>query len=429
MLILLLLPFLLLWLSSSLVIHPDYRKDVAQRFGLYPAHFFKVLSGKRVLWVHAASVGEVMMSRLFVQSLLEQYPESALVYSTSTPGGRAAAQSHLKGVTTFIYLPYDLAWVTRAVVRRISPDLFIFLETEIWANLLDTLSKKQVPAMMLNGRISEKSFPHYRRISAFLFHIFKGISLFLMQTKEDAQRLIELGADPKRVEATGNMKYDQAAVAESESSKVLLSFSVLGLPESGSLMIAGSTHSGEEDVVLKAYTKILSDLPDLVLLIAPRHLLRLDEVEALIAKTGFNVIRKSKITGALQSSPEGKKPVILLDTLGELSRIYPLGKLIFVGGSLVPIGGHNLLEPASFKKPVFFGPHMTNSREITDQLKHCGGGIEVLNAEDLARKMSKLLKSRENYQSRGEAAYRIVMNNQGAVARNLDRVIAIFEER
>ncbi len=440
-LILLLLPFLLLWLSSSLIIHPAYRKDVAQRFGLYPADFFKALRGKRVLWIHAASVGEVMMSRLFMKSLRARYPDAALVFSTSTPSGRAAAQSHLQGIDTFIYLPYDLAWITRSVVGRISPDLFIFMETEIWANLLRSLSKKQIPSMMLNGRISAKSFPRYKRISAFLSYIFEEVSLFLMQTEESTGRLIELGADPDRVETSGNMKYDQAATAERGVRQASLTLAILGLSQSDRLMIAGSTHPGEEAAVLKAYAKIVSDIPSVTLLIAPRHLNRLDEVEGLIANMGFKSIRKSKIAGRkskivgrksnISGSPppgsNGKKPVILLDTLGELARIYPLGELIFVGGSLAPIGGHNLLEPASFKKPVFFGPHMTNSREIATQLKQSGGGIEVSDAEDLSAKMHELAGDKAAYQKRGEAAYLVVVNNQGAVKRNLDRISAVFE--
>jgi len=431
-LILLCLPFLLLWLSSSLIIHPDYRKDVAQRFGFYPADFFKALSGKRVLWVHASSVGEVMMARFFMRSLRTRHPDAALVFSTSTPGGRTAAQSHLEGIDTFIYLPYDLAWVTRSVVNRISPDLFVFMETEIWANLLHSLSKKQIPAMMLNGRISDLSFPRYKRISTFLSYIFEEVSVFLMQTPESTERLIMLGATAGRVETTGNMKYDQAAVAEAkgkgEGSQTALSLSVLGLKKGARLMIAGSTHSGEEFAVLKAYAEIVSLHPSLVLLIAPRHLKRLNEIEGLITKRGFHPIRKSTISGPLSPSTDGKKRVILLDTLGELARLYPLGDLIFVGGSLVPIGGHNLLEPASFKKPVFFGPHMANSKEIVSQLKQSGGGIEVSGAEDLAEKMSELEGDSEIYQKRGEAAYLVVQNNQGAVKRNLSRVSAIFEQ-
>lgn len=376
------------------------------------------------------------MSRLFMKSLRTRYPDVALVYSTSTPSGRAAAQSHLQGIDAFIYLPYDLAWITRSVVGRISPDLFIFMETEIWANLLRSLSKKQIPSMMLNGRISQKSFPRYKRISAFLSRIFEEVSLFMMQTEESTERLIELGADPRCVETSGNMKYDQAAVSESEALHTPLTLAALGLAEDDRLMIAGSTHPGEEPAVLNAYAEMAPQIPSLVLLLAPRHLNRLDELEGLIAKMGFHPIRKSEISGrrrdmtaSLSPGVTGEKAVILLDTLGELARLYPLGELIFVGGSLVPVGGHNLLEPASFKKPVFFGPYMANAREIAEQLKQSGGGIEVVNSDDLAAKMSALAGDRQAYQKRGEAAYRLVMNNQGAVKRNLDRVSAIFERR
>jgi 3-deoxy-D-manno-octulosonic-acid transferase len=420
-LMVLFLPFFSLFLLARVISRPSYRSGITQRLGLYPDGFFKPLQGKMVFWVHAVSVGEVISSELFIQSLRERCPNAAIVFSTVTPSGQRAACQRLKGIDLFIYFPIDLVWITRSVVRKISPALFIFLETEIWPNFLLSLEEKKVPSILLNGRVSDEAFRRYCWIRFFLTHVLQGVSLFLMQTERDVEKLLCLGAPPDRVEQTGNMKYDQAVSERARKEGVILR-TELGLGEGERVMIAGSTHEGEEEAILETYQMLVSKLGRLVLLIAPRHLERLDYVEQLVSKRGYAPMRKTALADVVKSNPHPKFEIILLNTLGELDQFYSMADLIFVGGSLVPVGGHNVLEAAACRKPVFFGPYMANFKEISDQLKGSGGGIEVKDGKELAWKMVWLLEHPEEFKKRGESAYQVVLNNRGAVGRNCERV-------
>lgn len=436
--ILLSLPILALLLLWRLLGRPLYREGVMQRLGLYPRDFFKPLEGKRVIWVHAVSVGEVISSELFIQSLRARYPEAGIVFSTTTPTGQAAARQRLKGVDRFLYFPFDLPWVPRSVIGQISPALFIFLETELWPNFLRTLSKRGISSILINGRISEKGYRRYRWVRFFLSFVLEEVSLFLMQSERDAEKIRTLGAPEERVIRTGNMKYDQAA----GKAEPIADFGVriaalrekIGLQPNEKLMIAGSTHEGEEEAVLDAYRIVTETIGPIKLLIAPRHLERLERVEALLSAKGITSVRKTALSEMRNAEDKDLKsairnpqsaidsPVILLDTLGELDQYYALADLVFVGGSLVPIGGHNVLEVAAGRKPVFFGPFMSNFKEIALQLKGAGGGIEIADGKELGNQMAWLAQHPDEMKKRGESAYQVVLSNRGAVMRNLEQV-------
>ncbi|MFQ5597355.1 MAG: 3-deoxy-D-manno-octulosonic acid transferase [Nitrospiria bacterium] len=411
---------------------PAHRHGMAQRFGWYPKDFFQSLSGRQVFWIHASSVGEVLMSRSLVGSIKERYPKARIIYSTVTSTGKSAVLHQIKDIDLCIYLPLDLFWPVRSLVRKIGPDCFIFLETEIWPNLLLALSARGCPSLMMNGRISATSFPKYRMLRPFLSVVLKEVRLFLMQTKRDVERIVDLGAPPERVFCTGNMKYDEAASSMESGTgsgpNGPITRSHLGLSDMARVMIAGSTRSGEEEAVLHAYRILRSSLSNLVLVLAPRHLQRLETIEQLVTEEGLLPVRRQciKTPSILPSDTEGV--VILLDTLGELSRIYPIGELIFVGGSLVPKGGHNVLEPASHRKPVFFGPSVSNFHEIADQLIRSGGGIQVTDGEEMGKQMQWLSEHPKAYRKAGESAYLVVMNNRGAVQRNMERLSALLEK-
>lgn len=425
-----LLPFFLLFMAGTWVMKPAWRPHLSQRFGRYPAGFFHGIQGKTtVFWVHAASVGEVMMSRLFVQSLRIRYPEACIVFSTVTPTGQAAAREHLgRFADLFIYFPFDFCWVAPSVVQKISPSLFVFMETEIWPNCLKSLDAMGVPAILTNGRISNRSFPRYKRFRPFLSQVLKSVSLFLMQSEADVERIVALGAPPDRVEQTGNMKYDQAVSVEAQGGEISApTLADLALPQKVVLMIAGSTRPGEEAAVLDAYEILLPAIPTLVLMIAPRHLKRLSEVEKLLSQRGYVSLRKSLLAGPSVKTDFRPAPVILLDTLGELARLYALGTYIFVGGSLADFGGHNPLEPAAGRKPVFFGPHMENFEEITKELTAAGGGIQVSDGKTLGKEMLRLAQNPEDYEQRAIAAYHVVLKSRGAVARNLAHVVRLMD--
>ncbi|MFY9270203.1 MAG: 3-deoxy-D-manno-octulosonic acid transferase [Candidatus Manganitrophaceae bacterium] len=423
-LILFSLPATFFFLAYRFLMRPSYRDGMMQRLGFYPSDFFRRLSGKKVIWVHAVSVGEVISSEIFLHSLKEHYPEAAIVFSTTTPTGQAAARQRLKGVDRFIYFPLDFPWAIRKLIDRISPTLFIFLETELWPFFLQTLSNRKIPSILVNGRISDRGFLRYRRVRFFMSKVLEEVSLFLMQTERDAEKIKAIGAPIERVFVTGNMKYDQAALRRGEEESPV-SRAEIGLQETERLLIAGSTHEGEEVAVLSAYRMVREVVGPVRLLIAPRHLERLEGIEELLLEKGFPTVRKTRV-GSIHkltlSRSQISPPIILLDTLGELDRFYPLADLVFVGGSLIPVGGHNVLEPAAQGKPVFFGPQMSNFREIADQLKGSGGGIEIANGEEMGEKMCWLIAHPDEMKKRGENAYQVVLMNRGAVLRNMEQV-------
>jgi len=432
---LLLLPFFALFILGTWFFKPVYRAHLAQRFACYPADLFRALHDKQVIWVHAASVGEVMMSRLFVQGLKAHDSHIGIVVSTITPTGQAAAREHLADFAdVFIYFPFDFFWVIPSAMRKISPALFIFMETEIWPNCLRNLAARRIPAVMANGRISVKSFPSYKRFRSFLVSAFEGVSLFLMQSAQDVDRIVALGASARKVVKCGNMKYDQAAFGAAPQAQQTLKREDLGLTEDTTLMIAGSTRPGEEEAVLEAYQILLAADAKLSLLIAPRHLDRLALVEKQVLGRGYEVIRKSRISDAgLEDRPKledrlKNRPVILLDTLGELNRFYALGVYIFVGGSLADFGGHNPLEAAAHQKPVFFGPHMKNFKDISEELLRAGGAIQVNDGKELGEAMLQLSQNPEDYRRRALAAHDVVLKHRGAVEAHLRRITPLLSQ-
>ncbi len=307
------------------------------------------------------------------------------------------------------------------------------VETEIWPNLLHALHDKKIPSLIVNGRISPRSFKGYSRFGFFFRRVLPLVSRFLMQSEMDAERIIQLGAPPERVSVAGNIKFDQAIVA----GKPAATRAALGIPEGAKVFIAGSTHQGEEDEALKAYKKLLMDFPDMVMVLAPRHPERFAAAEESVKRAGFRAGGKHPHPrplsqwrargGKLHTSPlvgEGRERgiVLLLDTMGELAGTYAVGDINFVGGSWAEVGGHNILEPASFGKPVFFGPVMHNFRDISRILKDCGAGIEVQDGEELATEAAKLLRDPARYAALGKAALEAIEKNKGALAKDLRAV-------
>jgi len=420
-LLLFLFPCFLLFVIGRILFRPEYRDGMAERWGVYSPDFFVPLSHRPIFWIHAVSVGEVLSSRSFIKRLRVAYPAAAIVFSTGTPTGRKMVQEKLsEAVDRLIYLPFDYPWMTRAAVRSISPTAFIFMETEIWPNLLHSLSERAIPAILLNGRISDRSFGKYRCVRLALRPILNQIALMMMQTERDARKIMALGAPSDRVICSGNMKYDQAT---EQAPNVQWLHAHLDLKMGEEVMIAGSTHEGEEEFILDAYQRVVNAIGPRTLLIAPRHLTRLNAVETLLCERGCSVRRFS--AAATCFSPSSDRPVILLDRLGALEQLYSVGDLIFVGGSLVPMGGHNPLEVAKYKRPVFFGPCMNNFLEIADALKRSGGGIEIATGRELGLKMIELISNPADYKKRGEAAYHVVVENGGAVERNVQAVVRL----
>jgi len=408
-LVLLGLPFFLIKLMTT----PKYRPGAAQRLGFYPKETAEKLRGHEVLWIHAVSVGEVIAALPLVRELRRRYPERKIVVTTVTATGNRIAHSQAKEADVILFFPFDLKPIVNKAILLIHPSLFILIETEIWPNCIHVLFGEKVPALIVNGRISQGSFSGYRRIRFLMKRVLAEITAFSMQTGEDARRIISLGAPPERVRNAGNIKFDISArpLTRIEAQQIRHDFL---LPSEGPILIAGSTHPGEEEIILAHYGELRKIHPDLTLILAPRHPERCGAVEALLQKIGFTYQKRSQ--------PEPGKEVLLLDTVGELSRLYGIATVAFVGGSLVPHGGHNILEPAVYGVPVLFGPHMENFPEISQVMKARQGGIKCDGDTQFGRVLGELLKDRTKRETIGRAGRSIIEENQGALKKTLNLI-------
>jgi 3-deoxy-D-manno-octulosonic-acid transferase len=387
-----------------------YGRDLAQRLG----RVGDGLPPEPRCWIHAVSVGESAAAVPLVEGIHRRWPELGIVVSTITPTGARIVAERLAGTAAHRYFPIDLPGPVRRALDAARPRFFIAIETELWPNFLRALARRRIPAMIANGRISDRSFRRYRWVRGLMRRVLADVSVFAMQTEEDARRIIALGAPPSRVVVTGNLKTDLVPDAGDATSAWR---ERLRLGPDARVWIAGSTHRGEEAIVLDAFLRARTRCPDLALLLAPRHPERAGEVEELIRERGLAAARRSRL-------PAGGAPgpVVILDTVGELAALYALAEVVFVGGSLVPIGGHNVLEPAMHGKPVLVGPHMSNFREGSELLQRSGGGLVVKDGPELEREVTRLLEDHDLARRMGEAARRAFAGRQGAVSATLDLV-------
>lgn len=414
----LLLLFLLIYLPSSLFKDPllrKYRVRWRERLGLYPSNLPREWGESRPLWVHAVSVGEMMAASPLITELMKQLPEKEICLSSVTATGNRVAAQKFPQVGALLFFPLDFRWIVRRSLRQIKPRAVLLTETELWPHFLRACSEMGIPCILINGRISQGSFRRYHWIRPFFRRMVKDMPLFCMQTEADRSRILALGAAPGRVQWTGNLKFDQYIQEERGDPRPGL-LQELRIGEKVPIFIAGSTHPGEEEAAIQAFIAAKEEIADLVFILAPRHPERLPEVERLLGQSGLPWIRRSLIR-----PPEARqKDVILLDTMGELGRIYSLGTVVFVGGSLAPIGGHNILEPAFYGRPILFGPHMENFEEIAGLFRSGGGGMEVHGGAELSRGLLWLLRHLPEAEAMGERGRSILRQHQGAVHRTLD---------
>jgi 3-deoxy-D-manno-octulosonic-acid transferase len=386
---------------------------------------------KPVIWLHAVSLGEVTAAVPLVRALARRYPAHRFVVSTVTETGREAVEHRLAGTAEHCYAPLDFPWAVSAFVNRLDPRLYLFVETELWPNLLRTLRRRGVPTVLVNGRVSSRSFARQRMgfVRPLYRQVLESVTLCLMQSDRDAERIVALGADPARVRRTGNIKFDQPLPEVATTGP--LSREVLRLAQEEDLFVAGSTHPGEEEQLIACYQTLVRRFPSLVLLLAPRHIERASQVEAMIRAKGLAVVKRSRLsadpTSASATTMTGPR-VILLDTRGELASLYRWATLTFVGGTLVPVGGHNLLEPAVWGRPVWFGPYTDHCQEVADLLVQAGGGRQVRDGEQLAAELAARLDDRTGLARMGEAAQRAVLVNRGALDRSLELIASVLDE-
>jgi 3-deoxy-D-manno-octulosonic-acid transferase len=401
-----------------------YRKYVgslAQRFGVLPVTLN--LDGDESIWLHAVSVGEVLTARALISELRERYPRLRLFLSTTTMTGQHVARSNLQHVDAVFFMPFDLPFVVRRTLRIVRPRLFIMMETELWPNLLRACRSRGVRTALVNGRISSRSYPRYRFVRPFFRRVLGDLDLACMQSDESARRLIDVGIDPGKVVMTGSLKFDSleapAAGGLRGRQRVLRYFRVR---EDRPVVIAASTLKGEESAVLAAFRRVKRTRPDALLVLAPRKPERFDEVAELVAGEGFSVARRSE----LPVDAEPRADVVILDTFGELAALFQVATAVFVGGSLVDAGGHNILEPAVFGKAILFGPYMQNFAEIAQAFLDNGAAEQVSSEVGLTNALVGLLDDPVRRARLGAAARALVEANRGAKHRTLDAIARAF---
>jgi len=366
-------------------------------------------------WIHAVSVGEAITAVPLVHAIRRRWPELSIVLTTVTTTGAQVVADRLGGAVTHRYFPLDLPGPVRRALDGVRPHFFIAMETELWPNFLVALATRGIPSMIANGRISDRSFRRYRMVRRLLARVLRRVSVFAMQSPEDARRIVALGAPPERVVVTGSLKTD--AAPEDPGARRHWQ-DVLGLRPDERVWIAGSTHRGEEAIVLDAFVRLHARFPELTLLLAPRHPDRTAEVEDLVRERGLVSVRRTALP-----APRGLDAVIVLDTVGELAHLYSAAEIVFVGGSLTPNGGHNMLEPALSARPVLFGPHTTNFRESAELLLAVGAAEIARDGPALESAAAALLADPDRSRAMGERGRAAVLARQGGV----DATLALVE--
>jgi 3-deoxy-D-manno-octulosonic-acid transferase len=369
------------------------------------------------IWVHALSVGEVISSIPLVKQLAVQAAHEEIVFTVSTEKGMAVAREKLGGhVRLLLTMPLDAWWAVRPVARFVRPSLFVLVETDIWPGLLDYLRRRGARRVLVNGRISPRTYRTYKRAPYIVRRMFNSLDACLMQSDLDCDRLLRIGVDRARVRRVGNIKFDhdwRPMPFEERQARL----EDISMTEDHVIWVAGSTHDGEEMLIFEAFEGLLPRHPNLRLILAPRQIDRGEAIGTLARARGLRAVLRTDARGQADGCD-----VLILNTLGELARFYGLGSIAFVGGSLVPFGGHNLLEPAAFGCPVLFGPHTHNFVDMSESLIAAGGGKRVADGNELSAAMDMLLSDKRARARMGARAHSFVLENRGAVKRMLQFV-------
>jgi 3-deoxy-D-manno-octulosonic-acid transferase len=412
------------WFLYQAIRYRKYIGSLSQRMGYLPLSFN--MDGEHSIWIHAVSVGEVLSARPLARDLRTRYPRLRIFLSTTTMTGQAVARRNVQEVDEVFYFPFDLGLFVRRTLDLVRPRLFIMIETEIWPNLLRECRKRGVKTAIVNGRLSQRSYPRYRLVRRFMQTVLDDVDAFCVQSEESARRFIDLGANAGRVTVTGSLKFDSLELSpptmQTRARERVLRY--FRIPAARPVIVAGSTMKGEEGAVLSAFRRVRSTMPNTLLILAPRHLERVDDVEQLCRQEGFRTVRRSE----LPIDAEPRVDVVVLDTLGELATIYQLATVAFVGGSLVATGGHNVLEPAVFGKPIVFGPHMSNFAEIAHAFIANAAGVQVKGDRELGDVLIALMTDPIRRARLGAAARALVEANRGAKEKSLDVLASLLPQ-
>ena len=382
---------------------------IRQSLGIFPEHALDKVAKKHCIWVHAASVGEIVATSPLIKEFHKEFPQTPILVSVVTTSGYEMANRIIKDADAIIYFPLDLPFLAGRVLRRIHPRVFLPVETELWPNFLKTARQMHIPVMMVNGRISDRSVKQYKYLNSLLTDMIGTVTKFAMQSDIDADYIMRLGAPPELVTVTGNTKFDQTYTDVSPEEKAAI-IREMGLEKAEGILLAGSTHRGEEDFVLKAFKALREKHDKAKLVIAPRELLRTQEVIHLCKRAGFTVTTRTK----QQEKGPQDADIVILDTIGELGKVYSVGDVVYVGGSLITHGGHNILEPAAHGKAIIVGHYMFNFKDTHALFKKREACITVNNAQELANEVVNLFDD-EAYRRRLEKeTLAIVGENKGA---------------
>ncbi len=409
---------------------------IKERFGFYSE--LRTPNSAFVIWIHAVSVGEVIAAVPLIKKIKERHPVAEVIVSTVTDTGQKVAGERICDIAKIVYVPFDLPFAINNALKKFKPSLFIIMETELWPNIIKILGRSGVPVLLMNGRISEKSFGGYKKLRFFINDALKNISVFCMQNELYAERIMELGAEPDKIKAIGNFKFDTKPSSTVPEWTRIIKSKEQKTKSKEFVIIAGSTHRTEEDIILSAYMKLKKTFPETSLIIAPRHPERFKEVEELIKKKGIEYIKRSELAhSSLLIVHSSKNPsishepsamshqlsgvIILLDVIGELASVYGACEVAIIGGSFIEHGGQNLLEPAYWGKAIVCGPHMENFPFIEEFYKK-GGAIRA-DDENLYQIVKELLNSQEKILSMGKIAKELYEKNAGAT----DRAMEIIE--
>ena len=395
---------------------------VRQSLGFFPEHALDKVAKKNCIWVHAASVGEIVAASPLIREFRKEFPKSPILVSVVTTSGYEMANRIIKDADSIIYFPLDLPWRAGSILRRIHPRVFMPVETELWPNFLKNAKKLKIPVMMVNGRISDKSVNRYKHLHSVLDDMISTVRKFAMQSPIDAEYIMRLGAPPELVTVTGNTKFDQTYTDVSLAEKKKL-ISEMGLVKNGGIFLAGSTHRGEEMPVLEAFAALRKKFPEAKLIIAPRELLRTTEIVALCRHKGFSVARRTE----LLEEPRADHDIMILDTIGELGRVYSIGDVIYVGGSLISHGGHNILEPAAHGKAIIVGHNMFNFKDTHVLFTKRNACITVHDEAELCDAVTRLFEDEGERRRMERETLAIVSENKGA-SRKTAKILREFLE-
>ena len=408
--------FVLPYYTYRLFTEKGFSRRFRQSLGRVHNKEIEKVMRKDCIWIHGASVGEIVATSPLVKQIRQEMPDRPILVSAFTVGGYNMAKQIIPEADAIIFFPLDLPFVAESMVKRIHPGVFMPVETELWPNFLRAIRERHIPVMMVNGRISEKSVKTYRYLYGIWDDMLSTVSRFCMQSSIDADYIYSLGADKNKIFVTGNTKFDQT-YAEVTPEDYTRYKEELGLNDSYPIIMAGSTHPGEEKALFDAFKKVREKYADARLVIAPRKVNRADEISKLASSYGFETGYRSKML----ENPSLRKeyPVVLLDTIGELGRIYAVGDVVFVGGSLCKTGGHNVLEPAAHAKPIIVGPNMQNFKDSYSLLSKVGACKMVNNVAELANEMLDIIGNDERRGKMGAASLQVIKENRGADIRSI----------